>query len=162
VKIWTVLAFGEGFLRGGSSAGFELYGVVAATDSNMACSKVISLARQRWPEIDQAYGPLGPGAVINVDEVNEVPPTAVVEVDVVEVHWHDASRIYSLYLTSACGRKRKLHDSRAAGTLLTIRMKCNPVSAFLQRRDRRRPAGTSKASARRRAHAAGSAGSADL
>jgi hypothetical protein len=60
------------------------------------------------------------------------------------------------------GRKRKLHDSRAAGTLLTIRMKCNPVSAFLQRRDRRRPAGTSKASARRRAHAAGSAGSADL
>jgi hypothetical protein len=119
VKIWTVLAFGEGFLRGGSSAGFELYGVVAATDSNMACSKVISLARQRWPEIDQAYGPLGPGAVINVDEVNEVPPTAVVEVDVVEVHWHDASRIYSLYLTSACGRQRTLRVDGLLSELAT-------------------------------------------
>jgi hypothetical protein len=86
MRLWTVLAVGNGYFHSGRSASFELYGVVQAVDSNAAFSKAVALASKHWPELDPSDSTLGSKA-IDVEEVNEITLAPGMEVDVVDVSW---------------------------------------------------------------------------
>lgn len=86
MKRWTVLAFGDGFVRSEGTGSMELQGVVSASDANAAFLKAVDLASQRWPELNQSNS----AATLNVEEVNEVTSATGMEVDVVDVLWAEA------------------------------------------------------------------------
>jgi hypothetical protein len=86
MRLWTVLAVGNGFIHSGRSASFELYGVVQAVDPDAAFSKAVALASQLWPELDPAESTLG-SKPIDVEEINEIELVPGMEVDVVDVSW---------------------------------------------------------------------------
>jgi len=87
MKRWTVLVFGEGFVRAEGAGSMELHGVVSASDANAAYLRAVDLASQRWPELTQSNSAENPNAILNVEEINEVAPATGTEVDVVDVFW---------------------------------------------------------------------------
>lgn len=87
MRLWSVLAVGQGFLRSEGTADFELYGVVAAGDSDAALSKAIDLASRHWPEIAQGHQTSRSEAVIRAEAVNEIASVTGMEVDVIDVSW---------------------------------------------------------------------------
>lgn len=87
MRLWSVLAVGQDFLRSEGIADFELYGVVAACDADAALSKAIDLAARHWPEIAQGHRTSHSEAVIHAEAINEVALVDGMEVDVVDVSW---------------------------------------------------------------------------
>lgn len=87
MRLWSVLAVGQGFLRPEGTASFELYGVVSAVDSDAALSKAIDLAKRHWPEITQGHSTTDSEAAIHPEAISEVALVAGMEVDVVDVSW---------------------------------------------------------------------------
>lgn len=86
MSIWQVAAIGLGFIKDAVQHDCELYGLVRANNPNEAFSKVCNLAMQDHPELQQATGPF-PRAVINADEIEEVPETQLVGPGQVELYW---------------------------------------------------------------------------
>ena len=84
MKAWSVLIFGEGFIRGEQSCDFELAGVVHAADPTAAFHRAVAKAEALHPELSQVALPR-PGAVINADEINELPNLNLAEE--VELFW---------------------------------------------------------------------------
>lgn len=87
MALWSVLAVGQGFLRPAGTTGFELYGVVSASDSVSALSKAIDLATPYWPEIEQGFQTSHGEASVHAEEIKEVVLVPGMEVDVVDVSW---------------------------------------------------------------------------
>lgn len=85
--LWSVLAVGQGFLRPEGTASFELYGVVAARDSDSALSTALDLATRQRPEIAQGIQTSDGGAVVHAEGIIEVALVPGMEVDVVDVSW---------------------------------------------------------------------------
>lgn len=84
MKAWSVLIFGEGFVRGTQKCDFELAGVVHASDPNAAFHRAVAKAEALHPELSQVTQPR-PGPVINADEINELPSFNVAEE--IELFW---------------------------------------------------------------------------
>jgi len=89
--IWQVQIWGDGFIRDGSTASFELGGIVEARNVDEAFDNAVALARQAHPELAQAQRPPGPGAVINAEEIQEFHDAPREQVGIVELYWSDAN-----------------------------------------------------------------------
>ena len=88
MKTWQVQLRGEGFLRNGHEASFELGGVVEASTVEEAFNVSVALARRKHPELEQAQrSHKGPGAVINAEEIEECSKASRHIVGSIEVHW---------------------------------------------------------------------------
>ena len=87
-KFWTVTIFGSGFLRQNNRMGFELGGIVEAADPSDAVSVAVSLATQRYPELDQAKTGSIPRPVINAEEIEEFEDAPPSEINKVDVIWY--------------------------------------------------------------------------
>ena len=70
MKLWQVMVKGEGFVRSGVTASFDLTAFVEAESPDDAFAKACDPARQAHPELAQATGPF-PRAVIDADEIQE-------------------------------------------------------------------------------------------
>jgi hypothetical protein len=90
-KVWQILGRGEGFVRDGLAASFDLSGFVWGTDPDDAWQGGIAIARSQWSEIAQADLEGFPCAVINADEIEdasrlEIDPALI---DQVELTWEN-------------------------------------------------------------------------
>ena len=88
-KVWQVLGTGEGFVRNGVRAGFDLSGFVYASNPNTAWTRAIEIARARWPEIAQTDATDFPRPVVNADEIEDASrlDLGLAEIDHVVIIW---------------------------------------------------------------------------
>lgn len=89
--IWQVQIWGDGFIRRGNAASFELGSIVEARNVDEAFDNAVALAKLVHPELAQAEHPPGPGAVINAEEIQEFTDYPREQVGIVELYWSDAN-----------------------------------------------------------------------
>jgi hypothetical protein len=88
-RVWQVIGTGEGFVRNGVRAGFDLSGFVCADDPNTAWTRAMEIARTRWPELAQADAEGFPRAVVNANEIEDASRLDLdpAEVDRIAIAW---------------------------------------------------------------------------
>lgn len=88
MKRWQIQIRGENFVRNNVKSDFELGGFISAVDPDDAILRAVCWARERFPELDQTETMNIPRAVVNVEEIEELPSDFPCKANEMEIFWN--------------------------------------------------------------------------